>query len=45
MTTLSSLLNYITGIKVKLNVTPLYCGHYIERTAVTGVVEVQLLYL
>ena len=27
MTTLSSLLNYITGIKVKLNVTPLYCGH------------------
>lgn len=27
MTTLSSVLNYITGIKVKLNVTPLYCGH------------------
>ena len=27
LTTLSSLSNYLTGIKVKLNVTPVYCGH------------------
>lgn len=50
MTTLSSLLNYITGIKVKLNVTPVYCGHCREDSSYrcsrgSTVIPVAVLYL